>query len=450
MARKRSWSQYAGAAINTYKRYKHTADRIFGKHAMENSMIKWLERFVARRDAKSQAQKARSPPPTGVVKKNKSTGAPMLQSRKLQGAPHSKSAGKIRRLPRKRYTLFDKVGRYGITVCRENGGTSTNATNVCSYIGHCTVERFTAMTDIARALTKWISTIAKKDIVNFNTVAWETGETAPQMAFFIKRRAGLAVEGINIPLTLGTTTWAQIADLIRTNVLIGSTGQLTTNEYMITGFMYILGGQTRRYNFLGARIQVYVKSALKIQNRTLSASGLIDQDDVDNVPLYGKSYEGTGNYMQVASDQAGSSSLDAFTFAPPGNSDAAPVIEDTFAANQPGSEPMKVSQLYHVKRSGKVHLDPGQVKTSILTYYKKFSLNTLLQVLSRGNIVTSSDSAIKIGNYRIFALEKMINSVTTTDVTAVRVAFEHDYKVAMSVFVPPVIVTNTIVSSTPL
>lgn len=49
--------------------------------------------------------------------------------------------------------------------------------------------------------------------------------------------------------------------------------------------------------------------------------------------------------------------------------------------------------------------------------------------------------------YRIFAFEKMINSVVTDAVTAIKLAFEHDHKIAVCMTAPKVIVSNTIFTS---
>jgi len=59
-----------------------------------------------------------------------------------------------------------------------------------------------------------------------------------------------------------------------------------------------LAGLTKRFqiDLSKCRIHLYAKSSLKLQNRTVNLNANNDDEDVDNVPLYVKSYFGSGNF----------------------------------------------------------------------------------------------------------------------------------------------------------
>jgi len=364
------------------------------------------------------------------------------------GASSSKSAGFFKSGSR-RQTSFDKVGRQGITVCRELGNVAGDATAECQYVMHATMEPYVFATDLSRAITKWLAIKLGKDLSDFSSVAYGGAETNPQITFRYRLFPTGAILPYVVPITLGTTTWDDIAVSIRNGVIniTDSTpfDPLSNLNYQIQSVTWTIGGQTRSFNLLRARIQIYIKSALKIQNRTVNLAANDEEDDVDNVPLYGKSYEGTGNYFTLA---GGPNGFDTVTVGVPARNDGPPTVNNAATGVSTLTEPPKASQLYRVKKNGKAHLDPGQVKTSLLIYRKSLSFNSLIKAISKGNypVAPPSISTCSLGNFRCFAFEKMLNAVATTDVNGIKLAYEHDHKTAVSMFAPPVIVTNTIVT----
>lgn len=179
-----------------------------------------------------------------------------------------------------------------------------------------------------------------------------------------------------------------------------------------------------RINLTGARVYLQGKSDLKVQNRTVSSLNDEDAEDVDNVPLYGRSYYGKG------------SGATAYT------NDTVPVTAAAgFVASRITGclskvpteiwyqEPPPPSHFDNVKLVGKVLLDPGHVKTSSLATGISMGLNKAYQLY----FGTSHTAAVThprhyIGKYRFLILEKMINAVTGTEANSIKVAFETNCK----------------------
>lgn len=162
-----------------------------------------------------------------------------------------------------------------------------------------------------------------------------------------------------------------------------------------------------RLDLENAYVKMYFKSSMKLQNRTVNGTD-ISMDDVDNVPLYGRSYGGVGN--------------GAIWF---GQSDS-PVVKQLIADKDKGyiegdasgdflQEPLHQLYFKHVTQKGKVHLDPGYIKTSVLTYSKNMSLNHILRRVNQ--ICTAAKIRDSFGNFRFFGLERMIDTAAESSIT---------------------------------
>jgi len=161
------------------------------------------------------------------------------------------------------------------------------------------------------------------------------------------------------------------------------------------------------------RVKYDVKSALKFQNRTLSDSAGIEADDVDNVPLYGKVYEGTGTGARVST-----ASNASFFY----GDTSSGLITNTGATQNDIAEPPPPHMFPEVKKWSKISLSPGEIKTSVLSTRSSSKWN---DIHNRIMMFSNSVSAVKrhIGKFRFFALEKIISSsVLGTDI---QIAFEH-------------------------
>lgn len=164
------------------------------------------------------------------------------------------------------------------------------------------------------------------------------------------------------------------------------------------------------------KIEFTVKSDLKMQNRSIGSTGNDTTDEVDNVPLYGKSYYGKGTYLVPArSNQFGS---------------VLPTIDNSngiFTQNSSGNpfnEPLQGGAFKNITKIGKVHIDPGEIKTSSLIDKMTFNLTDFwLEIRTQGLIRKATGK----GKFCFMYIEKMID--TSAAAPNLIIALEHNYRV---------------------
>lgn len=198
-----------------------------------------------------------------------------------------------------------------------------------------------------------------------------------------------------------------------------------SDQYVIDSIRYFpvtqAVGQPHEYHgyemtCLKYKMRFYVKSTLKIQNRTIEVAENLDADDVSNAPLYGKSYSGPGNGMRSL----------AFKLSFVGDEDFGDIWkQDTrnTADNQPVREPPPPDLFTHVTKYGKQKIDPGELKTSVLTHSGVKDLNELLQMFIPATLLDTSPY-IKMGKYNILILEKMLTVGNATDDLGIKIGYE--------------------------
>lgn len=192
-------------------------------------------------------------------------------------------------------------------------------------------------------------------------------------------------------------------------------------------------------------LKFFVKNDLKIQNRSVNVNLDNDADDVTNCPVYGKSYSGAGVGSRMKT-LPGSTGL-ALT----ANGSTGIMIQRGTALNNlvPGSmynEPLEYQHFANVNKVGKIHIDAGQMKTSILTRSFTMSFNNFMNAVapSSSDPVTPAGSADltiagravfrlkKMALFRFFAVEKMLDAQSTSlsnNTTPITLAFEHNSKI---------------------
>lgn len=195
------------------------------------------------------------------------------------------------------------------------------------------------------------------------------------------------------------------------------------------------------------RFQFYNKSALKIQNSTRGES--VEADAVDNIPLYGKSYEGSGNYVVYHNDNdGGDAQIMVFR-----HNQNAPLYTRRFGQGEPqvGAliEPPPKNVFRRVSKDGKAHLDPGSIKTSILEHSLNISVYQFLKTIQGAGILAGPQLNINKGKFRFFILEKMIQSINTIGANSITVNVELDSKTGCVCSCPKVTPTNLYVNQVP-
>jgi len=185
-------------------------------------------------------------------------------------------------------------------------------------------------------------------------------------------------------------------------------------------------------NLNNAKIHLDIKSSFKLQNRSINSTGNDEADDVDNVPLFGKAYYGKGN----GSDNCGGH----MRVGVPDNyiADRIHGVINRNADTLMNKEPLLPEVVVKATKTGKIHLDPGQIKTSVLVDRHVHDLNNLL---SKTLFYITNPGTQRVfrtpGQFQFFGLEKMLEVYPYVDVEGVPtlsiipfiVAFEHNVKV---------------------
>lgn len=394
-------------------------------------------------------QRGRSPPRTpskaasikmksrSRSRKSRSTSVTGLRRRK-GGAAFSKSAGFIRKGP-KRYTSVDEFSKKGVVVQREGSGIMvTDATEKAQsfMIGHANFATNLLKYDIANAWTKWIAKKLNYQIPDMLAIVpLPTGEEF-ELRFFYRVHAGIAESSTTYTIVAGVS-WATVASNLL-GVLSVADAQ---NNFYWTRLQCLrkVSGTNKdvRWNsdLTRMKINVYNKSALKIQNRTVNSSTDDDANDVDNVPLYGKMYTTSNSNYIMHQD---------IVYSPQNTSLTQPAqVGYRFPIDNPMTEPQALSFIKKATGTQKVHLDPGQIKTNVITFYGSKTLNGFTKLCNRsGTSISATFDMLNYGKASYIHVEKMIQAVATTAVNGITLAFEIDSATGVYITCPDIQQTN--------
>jgi len=362
-----------------------------------------------------------------------------------RGSSHS--AGFFKRGRNAKHTL-DSYAKKGIVQWKEDGDTATNfqpapfAQPQVLYIGHTTWAPEEIKKAISRSVLKRIMQKADIDLTDFTISPPVPGggpstytfrfqlwwQSTPQTNVIVTEQSNdflvntpeqFAVDTLVGMYSLLFPPTATDAGVFKRLVMYGPPGALPGNQAPLATL-----------DLERTKIHICVKSSLKIQNQTSASEADNEADDVNNVPLYGKSYEGSGNgavarmLRETGHQQPVPSSPNSYVIRP-GN----PGLTILPAAYR---EPPLPSQFSRVQRSAKAHLDPGQIKTSVLNYKKTFYFANLVKILFTGTVLTEQNRLTQ-GNYRFFCFEKMIQYIGTSSSNAIKIAYEVDTKMGVQV-----------------
>jgi len=191
----------------------------------------------------------------------------------------------------------------------------------------------------------------------------------------------------------------------------------------------------KKISLLNASVLIDSKSDLKIQNRSVTDAG-DDEIDVDNVPVYGKSYWGRGTGTNYAGGaDAGENQFVANRYG---------VIKKTDAGLNHLREPPFGQLFEKVKREGRIRLDPGHLKTSVLKTRQKMSIGTLVRYIYEGAAGANTYKRGNLGEFRIFAIEKMIQP--SGDSSVITLAYEHNLLLGMTLLLGKTDYTTQVVT----
>lgn len=416
-----------------------------------------LNQFIQQKSPQTPARQAPK-----ASKMRQSTPQMLIRRRLVRrgGASHSKSAGKFK-AGRFKTTEMDKMQRAGAVCAFERGGIIVDTAapyTQSALVGHATYTVDSIRATVALALTRLCASKMKIQITNWNQVVKATGQG--NMTYLLYKQVGLytaPAAPVNLIVNAGTDTWLTVSKWFYDQLVAAKASEYWTSLRIVdapgTGGS---GTYPLAIDLMRCRFKMAAKSSLKLQNRTVNVSGNADDNDVDNVPLYGKSYEGAGNFNVAKTSAFGATGDDLVIWAPKDASQSlvlgtalnrywVPLDTQKYQAGSPFAEPQPSGMLVRRCKLNSAKLDPGEIKTSVLYDTRTISMNKLLQELQKTDVqvtitIGTAQSAdipvLHIGKYRYFHFEKMIQAIATDAEKSIRIAYECDYKIGCVAYAP--------------
>jgi len=341
-------------------------------------------------------------------------------------ATKGKYAGRFRRRKVRR-DKTDKYRNYGF--CNTTEITGTVSDPDCVYIGHSTTSGHRILTVFLQAALRklfrhvgytctnitdpllgyhpnsdgWRLILSVKEVTT-GVITDVTYDTAASDSIF--RIVGDTVNGI-------APAWPNLynfwVNYIQNGPPTGATQQPTRlslyqRDGNVANFYHFMGD----IYFPNERINLHVRSELKIQNRTLSTSGSGDAEDVSNNPLIGKSYQfsSANPRLRVENCDIIGSMLDATGVI------TRRAAEFPAATSVLMREPPSPKIFWNVVKSGKAAIGPGNIKKDLLTYTVSMAVYDFFQKLDWRPFSATVATAISmkgLGKSALFALEDLIN-----------------------------------------
>jgi len=332
--------------------------------------------------------------------------------RPYQGS--SKSAGVIRRIKRKRLLkLAPKGYRPSHQYTLEFSGNISP--QHCGFLLHHThpVRQLNGMT--AMAVVRQLFQMCSFSFLNWDHLSPVSGHID---LLYYKSAATPVSTMLNTSFTGGITSFETLANNLKavfSSIFLDDTSRdpvvhLISMNITSTGHEQYVNLRPKDFY-----INVRTKSSLKFQNRSKGSLGS-EADEVDNVPLTG-----------IIADLTGSGTV--FRDYTPFTDQCLVADQSTGThyfyddVNRPWMEPLQKTDIKNCKKYGKIRLEPGYIKTSVLVASKSFTLDTLFKWCSLTK--QTEHARVPVGKSRLIMLEKMM-AINTIEEPAMSIFFENN------------------------
>jgi len=318
----------------------------------------------------------------------------------------------------------------GVIVTREVGISTTGVTDAC-YIGHATWAVDQARIAFCLCLLK--SLLIKADIPPRNV---QDGARLPiGTRFCVEYKADQDSSSGTGVWFFDTTNAGDSVLLIATSVANSMSSTTKPDASLYRTYLNWPVGQPRLVELplLHAKFEMYCKSSLKLQNQTVSSGG--DQnDEVDAIPVVGKSYFGFGN--GTTSNRSDHTEEQFWTRQDGGSMTKVGTVASGLAEMPPKS------YFQNVKSVSNTSIDPGRIIQSNLYDKRVLTQSRLIGAFVSANQVTDKST---IGKFRFFGYEHMLKPKSTTPNIIINA--ECNYEIGMVVITKAITVTDRSVSS---
>lgn len=371
---------------------------------------------------------------TGTKKKSKTVTRGRYAGRK--GAAFSKSAGFFGGTSKD--SVIAPYLNKGVVQQVEYGDVVSEPTRQVVLVGHSTAPRQRIFDCAIASILKLLFKKAGIKLKNWNEPILEGANIPARLEIKYKDYDGSTVstQAFLVPVTKTLLTL-----LVDVATWFNSFSASTfPSQWLSMQYYHDIGtiGSTRLIAYdidlTATTIDLYCRSNMKIQNRTINSTGNDQADDVDNVPLHGKhfTFKYNGSQFRDYNTPAVTSKPQLYTDASFGSMNYTS-LPDSTGTTLYDSVPEK-KQFIGCLSAGPAHLDPGEVKTSKLDSRHVLTFSKLMNLIKmKGDAGGAFKNGIPfyIGKTRFFAFEKMINAVAMSAENAFKLAFEIDLTVGV-------------------
>lgn len=361
---------------------------------------------------------------------------PGTRGRKSYGSsPNSKSKGYFPKT-KKVTTKSDVFSSGGYVFKGEYGGVVVETGRQVVYLAHSTMPAQQVGRVFIAALVKKILVLANHTIKNSDEPILNGQYYKSELVLEYKVRDGTVVSEQKFVINTTDTLFIVTDQIFQWFMLLAESANLPS-QYLSLKY-YVEFGTLATARLLQAEIDLttvsfefYSKSLLKIQNRTINSSGNDQADDVDNVPIEGKCFDYISNgtiYRDY--NTPASNDVSAITTHPIYGLLPSTIASDVGTGMY--EELPNRTQFVGCKKTARSHLDPGEIKTSVLNDRLVIGMGKLITKLFARKPNTGSTGRFQqtwIGRTRLFGWEKMINAVAMTETNQFNLAFEHQLEI---------------------
>jgi len=284
-----------------------------------------------------------------------------------------------------------------VNLVTELGGSKTDPD--CVYVGHATAPSYLMLRVMCMALTKKLCAGYGIYIENFKDIVDERLRDVKVGLDFYSSSSSTS-SSFTTYIILTADTYEAVAIAIRNLIQVEATAH---RDVEFRKLVLYRGSEDKvEIDLYRLKFQLQSKTSLKLQNRSKGALGT-EADEVDNVPVYGRSYQANTTGLTYADGHRGNPGFNAYR--------DTGLITFLGSDDPRGSlkEPPVPGTFVNCKMFGKVRIEPGTVKTSVLYTKHSLRLDEFVRIVypSTGAVAATT---YKLGKTRVFAMEKIIDT----------------------------------------
>lgn len=345
------------------------------------------------------------------------------------------------RFKRGRFKKFTKKQAMAVTISRESKGLLSQASAVAHplFVGHTTGSNDLLLDGVCLAIARNLCMKAGYDCTNAEHLLRKPsgGIVAPflgcQLVYTLGENSAALIS--TIPFTDGSTL-RSFSEAI-SDAIDAAIGSATIMDAFIPWRIGLIGTDNAytiaTLDFSSHNVVFMSRSSMQLQNRTIATTDLtVDEDVSNNVarnPLKGVSYESNGNGLRWRDQLSLDPLTEGFTYS------SVITFNDTVPyPSQMLTDFPRRDVFYNCKGTRGLKIEPGEIKKSFLMSKKRMSLVRYFRVISpwlRRGATTGANPFIPLGQSRVFALDRMLDSGSAEPNLVV--GFECDSKVSVNI-----------------